>query len=163
MKRLLSLALVLILIMSSILLVACDDKTDEPAATTTAATTAVEDNGGNGGGSEPADPVGVDSVNGMTITELYRKFVDEYTTATTYDIVMDSRMKVDGVDAQYRYEAKMSPDAYYIKVVYDEITAEYWIVDGVIYAKMLEEKYKAPAVSEGGESILGMMNENGKQ
>ena len=95
----------------------------------------------------------------MTIAELYRKFVDEYTTATTYDITLDSYTKVDGVDAKYRYEVKMSPDAYYIKVVSDEITVEYWIVDGVMYATMGEEKYKAPAVSEGGESILGMINE----
>ena len=159
MKRILSLALALMLLIGSAFLVSCDENTDTPAATTTAATTAevTEDSSAE---SKPATPPApVDSINGMTITQLYERFIDEYTAATTYDVTIDSSIKADGVNVKYRYEAKMSPDAYYIKIVSDEITMESWIVDGVMYVKSGEEKYKAPAVSEDGESLLGMVNE----
>ena len=132
MKKILSLVLVLILVMSSLLLVACDDKADEAAATTvatTAATTADDDNGG----SKPADPVKVENVNGMTAIELYEKFMDEYTTAETYDVKLTMDMTEDGVTEREEVIVKLGADAAYLKMDMDGGIREYWGIDGYVY------------------------------
>ena len=86
MKRILSLALILMLLISSFLLVSCDDKGDDPVASTTAATTEAPDDDSEGGGSStPAAPVAVEKANGKTAGELFTSFIQAIQLAKTYE------------------------------------------------------------------------------
>ena len=141
------------LIMSSCLLVACDKGGDEPAATT-AATTEAEDEGGS---KKPANPEAVDSVNGMNATELYQNAYTAYTSFESYDIEF-----IDEYDGERDVLVfKNSGSARYMKMSDEENSREYWEVDGVLYAKMGDQKLKITGKTLealfGAEEILYML------
>ncbi len=159
MKRILSLALILMLLMSSFLLVSCDDKGDDPVASTTAATTEAPDDDSEGGGSStPAAPVAVEKANGKTAGELFTSFIQAIQLAKTYDIEVDATIPDEGSPGDVRYDLKLGDEELYMNIAAGGQNTVYWVVDGVMYGMSGETKVKMPVENFEECSVLPMFS-----
>ena len=81
MKNLLSIILTVIIIINLFLMAGCNIF-DTKSGVHSEETTTVTSNDTNPG----SQPVAVDTLNGMTLVQLYKNFIEEYTKADTFDI-----------------------------------------------------------------------------
>ena len=97
------------------------------------------------GGEERPVPQGqpVDEVNGMNVREILEKFVEDYTTAETYDI----EMTMTTSEGKEEIKLKLNRDSLYMKMDVEDQDMEMWIVDEVCYMKTGNEKVKMAGVS----------------
>lgn len=150
MKKTLSLILICMLLVSSLLLTACDETTSkEPASSQVETTTTPPED------KKPAAPrVAVSTVNGMTATQLFEKFLDEYSNARTYDLSLDMDIKEDGERTKMYLEVKLGEDDLYMNIDMDDMKMKCWVVDGVMYVNM-EDGQKLKKAGADIDEIFG--------
>lgn len=148
MKRILSIVLTVIVIANLFLLVGCDDshrKNNIQLNGTPSFTL--------NGTQSNSQPVAVNVLNGMTPTQLYKKFVEEYTAANSFDISITTKAILNGAPTSSSVKLKLTDYATYIIVDAVDTKMECWFFEDFSYLNLGKEKYKISNIT--ADDIFG--------
>ena len=95
----------------------------------------------------PEGAVAVDTVNGMNATQLFEKFVADYSASTAYDIIIKMKQTSGDETVPMSIAVKLTQDAVYYGMSMDFNTQSIWVVDGTAYMFTNGEKIKQTGVS----------------
>ena len=148
MKKILSIILTVIVIANLFLMVGCD-KTHENSHSQLEETTTVTSND-----SKPnSKPVAVNTLNGMTLTQLYENFIEEYTTADAFDISIVTNATLDGAQTTSSVRLTLTNYATYIMADAADAKIECWFFEDSSYLNLAGEKYKMSNIT--ADDIFG--------
>ena len=110
----------------------------------------------------PEGAVAVDTVNGMNATQLFEKFITEYSASTAYDIRISMKQTFDEETMTISMAVMLTSDAVYYAMAAEGSLVKIWVVDGTAYMFSDGEKIKQTGVTiedifEDGtfESLIG--------
>ena len=101
----------------------------------------------------PEGAVAVDTVNGMNATQLFEKFITEYSASTAYDIRISMKQTFDEETMTISMAVMLTSDAVYYAMAAEGSLVKIWVVDGTAYMFSDGEKIKQTGVSI--EDIFG--------
>ena len=101
----------------------------------------------------PEGAVAVDSVNGMNATQLFEKFITEYSASTAYDIRISMKQTFGEETMTISMAVMLTSDAVYYAMAAEGSLVKIWVVDGTAYMFSDGEKIKQTGVSI--EDIFG--------
>ena len=78
----------------------------------------------------PEGAVAVDTVNGMNATQLFEKFITEYSASTAYDIRISMKQTLDEETVTMSMAVMLTQDAVYYGMASEGSIVKIWIVDG---------------------------------
>ena len=101
----------------------------------------------------PEGAVAVDTVNGMNATQLFEKFITEYSASTAYDIRISMKQTFGEETMTISMAVMLTSDAVYYAMAAEGSLVKIWVVDGTAYMFSDGEKIKQTGVSI--EDIFG--------
>ena len=101
----------------------------------------------------PEGAVAVDTVNGMNATQLFEKFITEYSASTAYDIRISMKQTLDEETVTMSMAVMLTQDAVYYGMASEGRIVKIWVVDGTAYMFSDGERIKQTGVSI--EDIFG--------
>ena len=167
MKKIISLAVAMLMVLGSLAMTACDfgDVTVNIGDTQTE-TTAVDssDNSSSADSGAAAQAVRVDSVNGMKAPELIEKYFGLYNLKTPFEASATRSETVDGKQVNSDMVMKVGVNSIYIKYNSVEgvaMNAEMWVVNNTMYMNQDGQKAKTSGVTveDLAADLLGDMGE----
>lgn len=108
---------------------------------------------GNSEDEIPENAIPVDSVNGMTASELLNKFLTEYPKATTFDMAVMLQQYVGTEIMTITETVKIGEDSIYFLIEMDNECVEVWAIDSTVYMNASGQKVKLENTSV--EDIFG--------
>ena len=108
---------------------------------------------GNSEDEIPENAIPVDSINGMTASELLNKFLTEYPKATTFDMAVMIQQYVGTEIMTITETVKIGEDGIYFLIEMDNEYVEVWAIDSTVYMNASGQKVKLENTSV--EDILG--------
>ncbi len=144
MKRILSIILTVIVIVNLFLMVGCDNSYRKNN---------IQLNGTPPITSNDTQPVAVNALNGMTPSQLYEKFIEEYTAANAFDISIITKATLDGAQTSSSVKLKLTDYATYITVDATDTKMECWFFEDSSYLNLGKEKYKISNIT--ADDIFG--------
>ena len=148
MKKLLSIFLIVIVIVNLFLMVSCD-KTDAESDAQSKDKTSDTSNDTNSN----SETVAVNALNGMTPSQLYKNFIEDYTKADSFDISIITNVTSDGTQINSSVNLKLTNHAMYIMVDADDSKMECWFFEDSSYLNADGEKYKMANIT--ADDIFG--------
>ena len=152
MKKNAAMLLALITVLVSVLMTSCDigktDWIDLGEVHGGAATSCEETVNG---------PVEVDGINGKNGRQLYEEYLKKIENATQLDICVFGTQLDDGKSEDIRFEMQIDGSSNYLSMLDGDGLAKIWSVDGMLYADMYGEKYRAKGITVAdvlGEDFL---------
>lgn len=141
MKKLVSLILVCLLTISSVLLASCDalstfDSTSDSTEALTSDTEKTTEE------TVPDEPVAVGDLNGKNPKQLCEGFLNEYSTAKSYDMEVSMTSVADGTIETDTIALKFSGTSLYCDMKSSDVNIKMWHINGVSYVDMDGLKYK---------------------
>ena len=101
----------------------------------------------------PEGAVAVDTVNGMNATQLFEKFITEYSASTAYDIRISMKQTFGEETMTISMAVMLTSDAVYYAMAAEGSLVKIWVVDGTAYMFSDGEKIKQTGVTI--EDIFG--------
>ena len=157
MKKIISLAIAILMVLGSLALTACDvgDVTVNIGDSQTAQDSSTDTNSStdtSGEGGEAAQPVKVDSIKGLKVPELIDRYYKLLEFKQTFEVVNKTVETVDGKQVNSEGVVKIGKNSMYIKTVDFDVdnfegTVEMWIVNGTLYMNQNGVKQKAEDVN----------------
>ena len=95
----------------------------------------------------PEGAVAVDTVNGMNATQLFEKFITEYSASTAYDIRISMKQTFGEETMTISMAVMLTSDAVYYAMAAEGSLVKIWVVDGTAYMFSDGEKIKQTGVS----------------
>ena len=90
----------------------------------------------------PEGAVPIALLNGMNATELFEKFVQEYSSAQTFDIEMTVKQSANGATVTSTVSVKLGEDALYYNMSLDGESVELWMFEDISYLNYNGQKTK---------------------
>ena len=100
-----------------------------------------------GNAAVPEGAVAVDTVNGMNATQLFEKFITEYSASTAYDIRISMKQTFGEETMTISMAVMLTSDAVYYAMAAEGSLVKIWVVDGTAYMFSDGEKIKQTGVS----------------
>ncbi len=95
----------------------------------------------------PEGAVAVDTVNGMNATQLFEKFIAEYSASTAYDIRISMKQTFAEETVTISMAVMLTQDAVYYGMASEGSIVKIWVVDGTAYMFSDGERIKQTGVS----------------
>ena len=94
---------------------------------------------------ENNEPEKVDSINGKSASQIVEKFFEDYSSAKSFDMIINDCTVIDDEPYEMHMELKISGDDIYMLMSEDGFDMEIWGVDGMLYIDNDGEKLKTQA------------------
>ena len=101
----------------------------------------------------PEGAVAVDTVNGMNATQLFEKFVADYSASKAFDIKVSIQQTVEGETMTMSMAVMLNEDAVYYGMAMDGEIVKVWVIDGICYVNTGDQKIKQEGLTV--DEIIG--------
>ena len=91
------------------------------------------------------EPEKVESINGKSASQIVEKFFEDYSSAKSFDMIINDCTVIDDEPYEMHMELKISGDDIYMLMSEDGFDMEIWGVDGMLYIDNDGEKLKTQA------------------